>query len=75
MECSTKCTIAPVQAHDTEVAFLLLRDGDSIAIEAKASTRIHDRLLVGLRAVAPLPGLRRRILSYTGPRRMRCQYA
>ena len=62
---------APARARDTEVDFLLLRDGKSIAIEAKASVRVHDRHLSGLRAVAPLPGLQRRILTYTGPRRMR----
>ena len=62
---------APARARDTEVDFLLLRDGKSIAIEAKATTRIHDRHLSGLRAVAPLPGLQRRILTYTGSRRMR----
>ena len=44
---------APAQARDTEVDFLLLRDGKSIAIEAKASVRVHDRHLAGLRAVAP----------------------
>ena len=62
---------APAQARDTEVDFLLLRDGDAIAIEAKASPRIHDRHFAGLRAVAPLPCLRHRILTYTGERRMR----
>ncbi len=62
---------APARARDTEVDFLLLRDGDSIAIEAKASARIHDRHLAGLRAVAPLPRLQRRILTYPGTRRMR----
>ena len=62
---------APAQARDTEVDFLLLRDGKSIAIEAKASPRVHERDLAGLRAVAPLASLRRRILTYTGPRRMR----
>ena len=62
---------APAQARDTKVDFLLLRDGKSIAIEAKASTRIHNRHLAGLRAVAPLPGLQRRILTYTGSPRMR----
>ena len=62
---------APARARETEVDFLLLRDGDSVAIEAKASPRTHDRHLAGLRAVAPLPGLRRRILIYTGSRRMR----
>ena len=48
---------APAQARDTEVDFLLLRDGDSIAIAAKASAHVHDHHLAGLRAVAPLPGL------------------
>ena len=62
---------APAQARDTEVDFLLLRDGKSVAIEAKASVRVHDRHLAGLRAVSPLPGLQRRILTYTGSRRMR----
>ena len=62
---------APSGTRNTEVDFLLLRDGDSVAIEAKVSPRIHDRDLAGLRAVAPLPGLRRRILTYTGSRRMR----
>ena len=58
-------------ARDTEVDFLLVRDGDFVAIEAKASARIHDRHLAGLRAVAPLPRLRRRILTCPGERRMR----
>ena len=62
---------APAQARQTKVDFLLLRDGKSTAIEAKASSRIYDRHLAGLRAVAPLPDLQRRILTYTGTRRMR----
>ena len=62
---------APARARDTEVDFLLVRDGDFVAIEAKASARIHDRHLAGLRAVAPLPRLRRRILTCPGERRMR----
>ena len=62
---------APAGARATEVDFLLRRDGDFAAIEVKASDRPHDRHLAGLRAVAPLPGLRRRILIYTGQRRMK----
>ena len=62
---------SPARARDTEVDFLLVRDGDCVAIEAKASARIHDRHLSGLRAVAPLPRLRRRILTCPGERRMR----
>ena len=61
---------APAGARATEVDFLLRRDGDFAAIEVKASDRPHDRHLAGLRAVAPLPGLRRRILVHTGRRRM-----
>ena len=48
-----------------------MREGDFVAIEAKASARTHDRHLAGLRAVAALPGLRRSILVYTGTRQMR----
>ena len=61
---------APAGARATEVDFLLRRDGDFAAIEIKASDRPHDRHLAGLRAVAPLAGLRRRILVHTGRRRM-----
>ena len=62
---------APAGARETEVDYLLLREADAIAIGVKASERAHDRHLAGLRAIAPLPRLRRRILIYTGPRRMR----
>ena len=62
---------APAGARATEVDFLLRRGGDFAALEVKASDRPHDRHLAGLRAVAPLPGLRRRVLIYLGRRRMR----
>ena len=63
---------APARTRETEVDFLLLRDGDSVAIEAKASPA-DPRPPSGRTPCgpAPLPGLRRRILIYTGPRRMR----
>lgn len=62
---------APAGARATEVDFLLRRGRDFAALEVKASDRPHDRHLAGLRAVAPLPGLRRRVLIYPGRRRMR----
>ena len=53
---------------DAEVDFLLTRDGEHLAIEVKAATRYNTAMLKGLRAVADLPGLARRILIYNGPR-------
>lgn len=50
----------------TEVDFVLTRDGEHLAIEVKAGTRYNQTMLKGLRAIAELPGLVRRILIYTG---------
>jgi predicted AAA+ superfamily ATPase len=53
-----------------EVDFVL-RLGDAlIAIEAKASPRMSTSHLQGLRAIAELPGVVRRILVYGGSRRL-----
>ncbi|MGB0678588.1 MAG: ATP-binding protein [Polyangiales bacterium] len=54
-----------------EVDFLLHRGPERVAIEVKASDRIRPEHLKGLRALAALEGLRRRVLVYTGdtPRR------
>jgi hypothetical protein len=43
----------------------------SVALEVKASRQFSDRGLRGLRAIAALPGVRRRIVVYLGERRMR----
>ena len=48
----------------TEVDFLLLRGSDLIAIEAKSGNTFHENWCKGLRAVAKLKGLRRRIIVY-----------
>ena len=48
----------------TEVDFLLLRGSDLIAIEAKSGTTFNEGWCKGLRAVAKLKGLRRRIIVY-----------
>ena len=62
---------APAEARETEVDFLLWRDKEFVALEIKTGDRVHDRHLKGLRAVAELPGLRRRAVVYPGARRMR----
>ena len=51
-----------------EVDFVLTRDGDHLAIEVKASERYNTAMLKGLRALADVDGLTRRILVYRGRR-------
>ena len=48
-----------------------VRGGELLAIEVKAADRYHTGLLKGLRAIADLPRLVRRILVYTGRRSFR----
>jgi predicted AAA+ superfamily ATPase len=55
---------APAEATQTEVDFVLRRGRESIAIEVKAAARIGDEELRGLRAIAGLHGLKRRILIH-----------
>ena len=61
---------APHQS-DAEGDFLLRRGDELLAIEVKANDRYYTGLLKGLRAIAPAPGLNRRILVYTGRRSFR----
>lgn len=63
----------PLEARNTEVDFVLRRGHDHIAIEVKASRRVGPDILRGLRAVASLPRLVRRILVYVGGRRLRTE--
>ncbi len=51
-----------------EVDFVLTRDREHLAIEVKAAERYNTAMLKGLRAVADLPALARRILAYRGRR-------
>jgi len=62
---------APAQARETEVDFLLRRGREFLAIEVKAQRRFSTRLLLGLRAIADLPGVARRVLVYLGDRPLR----
>lgn len=62
---------APHPANRTEVDFLLRRRGEFVAIEVKSQPRYHTGMLRGLRAIAELPGMVRRVLVYGGKRSFR----
>jgi uncharacterized protein len=61
---------APGEARETEVDFLLRRGREFVAIEVKAGTSFTAAATRGLRAIAGLKGLVRRILVYGGDRRL-----
>jgi predicted AAA+ superfamily ATPase len=62
---------APAQARQTEVDFLLRRGREYLALEIKAQSRFSTPQLTGLRAIADLPRLVRRVLVYLGDRRLK----
>lgn len=62
---------APLDARATEVDFLLRQGRSHLAIEVKSATRVSTEELTGLRAIAELRGLQRRVLVYLGDRAMR----
>ncbi len=66
---------APTDSHATEVDFLLRRGREYLAIEVKTTKNISSVHLSGLRAIADLPGLTRRILLYFGTRRLKTEDA
>ena len=55
------------------VDFVLTRDRLHLAIEVKAAERYNTAMGKGLRAIADLPGLTRRILTYRGRRSFRTE--
>lgn len=57
---------APTEAKGVEVDFLLRRGRSYTAIEAKSGARFRPEWLKGLKAIADLKGLKRRILVYPG---------
>jgi uncharacterized protein len=61
---------APADAHQTEVDFLLRRGRDYLALEIKSHRRFSTRQVSGLRAIAALPRLTRRVLVYLGDARL-----
>ena len=64
---------APAQARHTEVDFLLRRGRDYLALEIKGQRRFSTPQLAGLRAIAALPRLVRRVLVYLGNRRLKTE--
>ncbi len=62
---------ASATAKSLEVDFLLRREVRYVAIEVKASSKVLDGHLKGLRAISDLKNLRKRILVYLGERTMR----
>jgi predicted AAA+ superfamily ATPase len=57
---------APADAQQTEVDFVVSRGDEHVAFEVKASGTFRNEHAKGLRAIAGLPGLRRRIVVYAG---------
>ncbi len=59
---------SPAGSRRREVDFLLSRGSEHCALEIKAARRVQSQHLAGLRAIAPLPGLVRRVLVHQGER-------
>jgi predicted AAA+ superfamily ATPase len=64
---------APAASGRREVDFVLRRGDDLLALEVKATGRPQAQHLAGLRAIAELPGLRRRVLVHRGRRPTRTE--
>lgn len=62
---------APADAQHTEVDFLLRRGRRYIAIEVKAARRWRPEMAKGLRAIAALAGIERRVVVYRGTQALR----
>ena len=62
---------APTEAKGVEVDFLLRQGRAYVAIEAKSGTRIRPEWFKGLKAIADLNGIKRRILVYQGRQSIR----
>lgn len=62
---------SPADAKQTEVDFLLRRGKRFIAIEVKAARRWRPDLAKGLRAIADLEGVERRLVVYLGSQTLR----
>jgi predicted AAA+ superfamily ATPase len=59
------------RGSEVEVDFLLSRGKKMVAVEVKASRRLAGRALSGLRAIAELPQVIRRIVVFLGEHRQR----
>ena len=64
---------APSSGTKTEVDFLLIKDDQFIAIEAKSGKNFLQSWCKGLRAIIELKGVQRRIIVYPGGPAMRTE--
>ncbi|MBI4271738.1 MAG: ATP-binding protein [Candidatus Rokubacteria bacterium] len=64
---------APAESRQTEVDFVLRRGREHLALEVKAQSRFSTTQLAGLRAIADLPRLVRRVLLYLGDRSLKTE--
>lgn len=64
---------APASSPKLEVDFLLKKDQEFIALEIKASNKAHKEQLKGLKAISELKGLKKRILVYSGDKKLRTE--
>ncbi|MGH7556410.1 MAG: ATP-binding protein [Gemmatimonadota bacterium] len=64
---------APIASKSLEVDFLLRRGAELCALEVRSARRYNVQHLAGLRAVADLPKLRRRVLIHRGDRPFRTE--
>ncbi len=64
---------SPASSQQLEVDFLLKRETDIIAIEVKTSINLQRTHFKGLKAIAELTGLKKRILVYLGERKMKTE--
>jgi predicted AAA+ superfamily ATPase len=62
--CEEICYWAPSGRSETEVDFLIVQGAELVAVEAKSGGAFSEGWCKGLRAVAPLEGLKRRIIVY-----------
>jgi predicted AAA+ superfamily ATPase len=62
---------APGKGSSVEVDFVLRRGKALLALEARSGSKIFEADLRGLRAVAELPGIVRRLVVYRGERRQK----
>ncbi len=61
----------PTESEQTEVDFVLEKNGQYLAVEVKSAQNIHNTHFKGLRAISSLSGLQSRILVYTGEQRQK----
>ncbi len=57
---------SPAEAKKTEVDFLITRGNEKIAIEVKSGTNVGSQDFLGLKAIAELKSVKRRIVVYNG---------